>query len=120
MVSNNELSNAFGTMRNNKASLFHAGEREMATTEALKKAEAAVLLKYADNPKDLGGNEPARNARIRELTARERADLEKAAAEKRDCQLAYVLAVMAVDFQKWQIRNDQVAASWEMLGIKED
>jgi hypothetical protein len=104
MASRSELKDAFDEMRNKKRSLFLAGERELATREALKKAEAAVLLKYADNPKELGGNEPARNARVRELTANERADSEKADREKRECQLAFDLVSMVVDCMKWQIR----------------
>lgn len=99
-----EIANAFDVMRNAKVSLFHAGERELATKEALKNAESAVLLKYADNPKDLGGNEPARNAKIRELTALERADADKADHEKRECQLAYDLARMSVECLQWQVR----------------
>ncbi|MCK9568689.1 hypothetical protein M0R72_07095 [Candidatus Pacearchaeota archaeon] len=113
MVSNVDLQNAFDAMRNSKVSLFHAGERELATREALKKAEAAVLLVNAADPKKLGGNEAARNATIRELTFDERKDAEKAEAEKRECQLAFDLACMAVDCLKWQIRNEQAAADCE-------
>ena len=104
MVSETDIVNAFGKMADAKKALFVSGERELATKEALKKAEAAVLLKYADNPKDLGGNEPARNARIRELTAAERADADKAEKEKRECQLDFDLANLALDCLKWQIR----------------
>ena len=110
MVSNSDLQNAFDVMRNNKVSLFHAGGRELAAREALEKAEAAVLLVNAADPKKLGGNEAARNATIRELTFDERKDVEKAEAERREYQLAYELSVMACDLLKWRIRNEQAAA----------
>jgi hypothetical protein len=103
-----ELTDAVHKMCNAKTLLFHAGERELATKEALKKAEAAILLKYADTPKELGGNEPARNARLRELTVPERADADQADRDKRACQLAFDLASMAVDCLKWQIRINMV------------
>ena len=110
MVSNNDLKEAFGKMQNCKVSLFHAGERELAAKETLKRAEAAVLLVNASDPKKLGGNEAARNAAIRELTFDERKGVEKAEAERRECQLAFDLACMACDCLKWRIRNEQAAA----------
>ncbi len=119
MVRNNELVVAFDTMRNNKVSLFHAGERELAAREALKKAEAAVLLANVADPKKLGGNEAARNATIRELTLSERKDVEKAESEKREYQLAFELSAMAVDCLKWQIRNEQATADLDAQGFGE-
>ncbi|MCK9571327.1 hypothetical protein M0R72_20430 [Candidatus Pacearchaeota archaeon] len=100
-------------MQNCKVSLFHAGERELATREALKKAEAAVLLVNAADPKKLGGNEAARSASIRAQTVVEREAVEKADKAKREAQLAYELDCMAVDCLKWQIRNEQAAADCE-------
>lgn len=101
---------AFDKLQDTRMALFKAGEHELAAREALKAAESAVLLKYAADPKALGGNEPARNARIRELVMEERKALEEAEAEKRQAQLAFELAGLAVDCLKWQIRNDQAIA----------
>jgi hypothetical protein len=106
MVSTAELVTAFDTAKNNKVSLYHAGERELKAREALKKAEASVINTI--DPKILGSNDKARDAKIREFTCDERADLEKAEDEKRSVQLSYELSCLTVDCLKWQIRNSQI------------
>ena len=79
----------------------------MAAQEALKKAEAAVINSH--DPKALGGNEAARSAKIRELTARERSDLEESERIKRAAALQYEIDCMTVDCLKWQIRAEMAA-----------
>lgn len=108
MVSNDEIKEATNRLADTKALLFDAGEEELECREALKVAEEAILLKYADNPKELGGNEPARKARIAEITAIEKRALNAAESEKRKIQLKLDLAAMRWDALKWQIRNNEV------------
>jgi hypothetical protein len=117
MVSNQEIKDAYAALMAAKERLYKVAEGELNARAALKIAENAVILQYADEPKKLGGNEPARNAAIREKTLAEFNDLEEIEAEKRKAQLAYDLAVLSMDCLKWQIRNEQAAADCEAQGL---
>ena len=102
-----QLSTAFDCMAKSRGRLFAASEDALAAQEALKKAEAAVINSH--DPKELGGNEAARSAKIRELTARERSDLEESERTKRAAALQYEIDCMTVDCLKWQIRAEMAA-----------
>lgn len=117
MPSNREIKDAYAVLIAAKERLYRVAEGELNARATLKSAENAVLLEYASDPKALGGNEPARNARIRELTIAEFNDLEEIEAEKRKVQLACDLAALSLDCLKWQIRNEQAAADCEAQGM---
>jgi hypothetical protein len=108
MVSNDELEEASNRLVDTKTLLFDAGEKELQAKEMLKRAQFNILVEYAEDPKRLGGNEPARNAKIAELTFLERATSDKAETERRAAQLKFDLAGMRYDCLKWQIRNNEV------------
>lgn len=101
-----EVQCAFDTMRNNRVSLYHAAEAELAARELLKAAEYDADL----SGKCDGKNAEIRAAQKRQATAAEVLALGKAEAEKRAAQLAYELSAMAVDCQKWQIRVASLGA----------
>ena len=101
------LVGAFDDMMSSRNAVFTASERALACQEALKKAEAAIINSH--DPKELGGNEAARAAKVREMTSSERADLEEAERIKRAEAVKYELKCMAVDCLKWQIRADLAA-----------
>lgn len=105
-----EIIRAYDDLRTARIELHEVSEAELAAREALKAAESAVLLKYAANPKDLGGNEAARSATIRDLTAKELAEVERMRALKGHVQLRADLASMGVQELQWLIRADQAAA----------
>lgn len=90
--------------------MHEISEADLKAREILKTAESAIRLQYADKPKELGGNEPAREARIRELTATELAAAEKMRALKGQAQLRADLANMRVQELQWLVRNDQATA----------
>lgn len=69
----------------------------------LKNVEAALI--NGTDPKDLGGNDKAREAKIRLLTTEVRESLDAASNKKREAQLAYDLATMSADLLKWEIRQ---------------
>ena len=111
MSRNEDLGILFGAMSKSKETLFLCCEDELDAKENLKKAEAAVLIQYAENPKELGGNDAARNARIRDLTTAEREALDRAEKSKRLANFKYEMDSLAVECLKWQIRNDQAIAA---------
>lgn len=115
MVSNDEIKEASNRVADLKVKLSDASEKELQCKEALTIAEDAIILKYADNPKELGGNEPARKARIAEVTAIQKNALKIAETEKRNVQLQFELASMRYDAVKWQIRNNQVNMKLEVI-----
>lgn len=117
MVSNDELKKTSNQMRDLKMKLFDKGENVLECTEALKVAEEEIYLKYADDPKGLGGNEPTRKATIAVMTACQKDALKVAESEKRKAQLAFDLASMRYDCLKWQIRNEQASADCEAQGL---
>lgn len=119
MVSNQDIKAAYAAMKAAKETLYKVSEGELNARATLKNAENAVILQYADNPKALGGNEPARNAAIREKTLAEFHDLEEIEENKRKAQLTFDLAAMSLDCLKWQIRNEQVAVGFEENGMGE-
>ena len=103
MATNEELKEAFGTTIECRKALFEASENELKAREALKEREAFILVTV--DAKELGPNEAARQAKIRQITAPERAELDLSERAKRKAQLDFDLASMAVDCLKWQIRN---------------
>lgn len=107
MDNSEQLQLSYGAMVKSRNAVFNAAERALCCQEVLKKAEAAVINSH--DPKELGGNEVARSAKIRELTAPERADLENAESTKRAAALQYEIDCMVVDCLKWQIRVEMVA-----------
>jgi hypothetical protein len=117
MPSNQEIKDAYAVLIAAKEWLYKVAEGELNARATLKSAENAVLLKYAADPKALGGNEPARNARIRELTMAEFDALEGIEEDKREAQLDQELAALSLDCLKWQIRNEQAAADCEAQGL---
>jgi hypothetical protein len=102
------LRDVFTGMMESKRVLFHKNEDELAAREALKKVEASIINSQSD-PKTLGSNDKARDAKIRELTFSERSDLERLEREKREAQLEYDLDCMRVDCLKWEIRAEMGA-----------
>lgn len=117
MPSNREIKDAYAVLIAAKERLYRVAEGELNARATLKSAENAVILQYADEPKKLGGNEPARNAAIREKTLAEFNDLEKIETDKRKAHLACDLAALSLDCLKWQIRNEQAAADCEAHGM---
>jgi hypothetical protein len=117
MVSNQDIKDAYAALEAAKEKLYRVAEGELKARATLKSAENAVILQYATEPKALGGNEPARTARIRELTIAEFNDLEEIEEEKRKAQLACDIAALSLDCIKWQIRNEQAAADCEAQGL---
>ena len=115
MTSNDEIKEASNRVADLKTKLSDASEEELKAREMLKRAEFNILVEYADDPKRLGGNEPARQAKIAEKTFLERAALERAETEKRKVQLQFELASMRYDAIKWQIRNNQVNMKLEAI-----
>jgi len=107
MATNEELRRAFGTMIECRKALFEASEKEPKARETLKEREAFILATV--DAKELGPNEAARQAKIRQITAPERANLDLAERAKREAQLSFDLVGMTVDCLKWQIRNDTAA-----------
>ena len=97
-----EIKCAFDVMRNNRVSLYHAAEAELAAREGLKAAEYEAEL----SGKCDGKNAEIRAAQKRQITAGEVLALGKAEAEKRSAQLAYELSAMTVDCIKWMIRAE--------------
>lgn len=112
MATNKELREAFGTMIECRNALFEASEKELKARETLKDQEAFILVTV--DAKELGPNEAARQAKIHQVTAPERANLALAERAKQEAQLALDLASMAVDCLKWQIRNDTAAIGGDL------
>lgn len=78
---------------------------------ALTEARQAILLQYAENPKDLGSNEAARNARIDELTATQKTyarEMETDLTVSRDRQ---AIAGLEVEHWRAQLHCAEVAAA---------
>ena len=99
------LENAFQLLKMNRTNLFYAGEAEHQAKEMLKNKEAIIINTI--DPKELGSNDRAREAKIRELTADMRHKLEETGKKTREAQLAYDLATMSVDLLKWEIRQKE-------------
>jgi hypothetical protein len=57
--------------------------------------------------KELGPNDKAREARIKDLCLEERNAHDGLSKKKRDAQLAFELAEMSVDLLKWEIRQKE-------------
>jgi hypothetical protein len=115
MPSQAEIMTAFNLMRNTKMALFHAGERELSAKEEQKRAELEAIGGGLID----GKNELIRKAQLAQATEVTSSALEKSEAEKRECQLAYDLAVLAVDCLKWQIRNELAQAELQSQGVEE-
>ena len=107
MDNSEQLQLGYGAMIKSRNAVFEAAERALGCQEALKKAEAAVINSH--DPKELGGNEAARSAKIREMTFAERAGLEESERIKRAAALQYEIDCMTVDCLKWQIRAEMAA-----------
>jgi hypothetical protein len=99
------LQSAFELLKLNRTNLFHAGEKELEAQEVLKAKEVEIINSM--DPKELGGNDKARDARLKELCQVEGKALKEAAKKKREAQLAYELATMSVDLLKWEIRQKE-------------
>lgn len=80
-----------------------------AAQQDLTEARQAVISKHADDPKALGSNEAARNAKLDELTVIERQDLHEKAEALRQARDQQELARLGVESLRAQLRCHEVA-----------
>ena len=98
------LSDAYEMLITTTKALQNAAELAKTRRRLLTAEETAIRLKYANDPKLLGGNDKAREATIREMTTAAREGLED--AEKSQCNLQgmHEVARLEVEHLQWQIR----------------
>ena len=102
-----QLSTAFDCMAKSRGHLFALSERALDAQTALKCSETQIINNH--DPKELGGNEAARSAKIREMTSKEHATVDDIEKEKRHAAFMHEVNCMIVDSLKWQIRADLAA-----------
>lgn len=107
MVSNADIQVAFQTKISTRNNLASCLEKTLEAKSDLKRAEM-TLINNSD-PKVLGSNDKARDAKIRELTEVHRESLDICEAEERRARLEFEIACDKVDCLIWQIRNSEGA-----------
>lgn len=105
-VSAERIRQAYRGLGSAKIELFQLSERELAAKEALRRKEADLLMSGAI----IGKNAEARAAEIRNGSGIELLEMDLAREAKAKAQLAFDLAVMAVDELKLLIRLEELAA----------
>lgn len=100
----NELKSAYDRLITTTSALHNAAELATERRRRLKEEEASILLKYAADPKQLGGNDKAREASIREMTTVARDAVDDAERSLRDLQGRQEIARLQVEHLQWQIR----------------
>lgn len=91
-------------------------EEHAKAQRALTEARQAIIAKHADDPKALGNNETARNARVEEMTAEERAAVREAEDALRRERDHLEIVRIEVEGLRAQLRCHEVAASLTVNG----
>lgn len=98
------LSEAYEMLITTTKALQNAAELAKTRRRLLTAEETAIRLKYANDPKLLGGNDKAREATIREMTTAAREGLEDAEKSQCNLQSMHEVARLEVEHLQWQIR----------------
>lgn len=104
------LADNYTTLRAAMQGAFEAVEEANSARLDLKEAQARILRDYADNPKELGGNEAARQARIDELTGDHRYNLAHAEDAERQARHQLDLARLDLEASRAQLRIAELLA----------
>lgn len=104
------LADNYTTLRAAIQAAFEAAEETARAKADLKYAQQRIINQHAENPKELGGNEAARNARIDELTTQHREELARAEADERNARHALDLARLDLSATQAQVQILELAA----------
>jgi len=95
---------AYAAPKASTAKVQEATTEHASAQQELTEARQAIIRKHADDPKALGSNEAARNARIEELVVIERQQAHDAAEALRDARDQQELDRLDVEHWRAQLR----------------
>ncbi len=108
-----ELAVSLGGLNSAIKMAFDSDEAVLRAKEELAKARSLILIAFADNPKELGSNEAAREAKLADLTSESAGNLRVAEMSARHRRLGLEEARLQHGFVRDKIRLCEVAVGMD-------
>jgi hypothetical protein len=111
-----QVNDAYLKLKNATTKAFEATTKRQDADALLSEVKQGIILQYAENPKDLGGNDAARAARVNELAQKEIADCAAAARAESVARHELTVAQMNVECIRAMLRLAELSAGIERAG----
>lgn len=110
------VTDAYKNLKAKTEAAFDKTKNRQSADALVREMQQGILLQHADDPKALGANEAARNAKIAELTQAELADQSLAAKLEQQALHELKIASIDVEFVRTTLRVAELAAGIERQG----